>query len=87
MAVQAALQQGAELLESVSVGAARLTAEVLLSHAMRCNRAFLYAHSSDPLSELAWIHYGRYLNERMKGKPTQYIIHRQEFYGRDFYVR
>jgi release factor glutamine methyltransferase len=53
---------------------------------MRCDRAYLYAHANDELTELAWIHYGRYLNERLKGKPTQYITHRQEFYGRDFYV-
>ena len=33
-----------------------------------------------------WIHYGRYLHERMKGKPTQYITGRQEFYGREFRV-
>jgi len=80
LTVQSALQQGAELLQS------RLTAEVLLAHAMQCDRAYLYAHSSDPLTQLAWIHYGRYLNERLKGKPTQYITHEQEFYGRDFYV-
>jgi release factor glutamine methyltransferase len=86
MTIQAALQQGAALLEGADVGVPRLTAEVLLSHAMRCERAFLYAHSSDPLTQLAWIHYGRYLNERMKGKPTQYITHRQEFYRREFYV-
>lgn len=64
----------------------RLTAEVLLCHALRCERPFLYAHGGDELTELAWIHYGRYLNERLKGKPTQYITHRQEFYGREFYV-
>jgi len=33
-----------------------------------------------------WLHYGRYLNERMAGKPTQYITGRQEFYGREFRV-
>src|SRR6185437_11696278 len=33
-----------------------------------------------------WIHYGRYLNERLKGKPTQYITKNQEFYGRNFRV-
>ncbi len=86
MTVQAALQQGADLLQSTAIAVPRLTAEVLLSHAMQCDRAFLYAHSSDSLTQLAWIHYGRYLNERMNGKPTQYITHRQEFYGRDFYV-
>ena len=35
---------------------------------------------------MEWLHYGRYLNERMRGKPTQYITHRQEFYGREFRV-
>jgi release factor glutamine methyltransferase len=86
MTVQAALQQGTDLLETASVPVARLTAEVLLRHAMQCDRAYLYAHSTDPLTQLAWIHFGRYLNERMQGKPTQYITHKQEFYGRDFYV-
>jgi release factor glutamine methyltransferase len=38
------------------------------------------------LRELWWIHYGRYLHERMQGKPTQYITGRQEFYGREFRV-
>ena len=35
---------------------------------------------------MEWIHYGRYLHERLKGKPTQYITGRQEFYGREFRV-
>ena len=86
MTIQTALLQGAEILEKGSVSVPRLTAEVLLCHAMRCDRSYLYAHGDDELTQLAWIHYGRYLNERLKGKPTQYITHRQEFYGRDFYV-
>jgi release factor glutamine methyltransferase len=84
--VQTALLQGAEILEKAGVGAARLTAEVLICHALHRERSYLYAHGEDELPELAWIHYGRYLDERLKGKPTQYITHRQEFYGRDFYV-
>jgi release factor glutamine methyltransferase len=46
----------------------------------------LYAHVIDDLTQIAWIHYGRYLNERLKGKPTQYITQKQEFYGREFRV-
>jgi len=84
--LQTALLQGASILEKADVGVPRLTAEVLLSHAVRCDRSYLYAHGSDELTELAWIHYGRYLNERLKGRPTQYITHRQEFFGRDFFV-
>lgn len=86
LTIQAALLQGAEILDKATVSVPRLTAEVLLCHAMKCERAYLYAHGNDELTELAWIHYGRYLNERLKGKPTQYITRRQEFYGRDFYV-
>lgn len=86
MTLQTALEQGTDILSKASIPVARLTAEVLLSHAMRCDRAYLYAHGTDELTELAWIHYGRYLNERLQGKPTQYITHRQEFFGRDFYV-
>ena len=50
------------------------------------DRAWLYAHANDELIELWWIHYGRYLHQRIKGEPTQYITGRQEFYGREFRV-
>ncbi len=86
MNLQTALQQGTGILEKNAVGVPRLTAEVLLCHALREDRAYLYAHGTDELTENTWIHYGRYLNERLQGKPTQYITHRQEFFGRDFYV-
>jgi release factor glutamine methyltransferase len=84
--LQTALQQGAEMLDRAAVGAARLTAEVLLSHALHRDRSYLYAHGDEELPERAWIHYGRYLDERLKGKPTQYITHCQEFFGREFFV-
>ena len=53
---------------------------------MHCERVYLYAHPEQELSEVEWLHYGRYLHERMQGKPTQYITDRQEFYGREFRV-
>jgi release factor glutamine methyltransferase len=86
MTVRQALQQGTELLEKSGIGAPRLTAEVLLAHAVRQPRQWLYAHATDQLRELWWIHYGRYLHERLNGKPTQYITGVQEFYGREFRV-
>ncbi|MBV9611837.1 MAG: peptide chain release factor N(5)-glutamine methyltransferase [Acidobacteriaceae bacterium] len=86
MTIQAALRQGTEILERAAVSVPRLTAEVLLCHATHRDRTYLYAHGEEKLAERAWIHYGRYLDERLKGKPTQYITRRQEFFGRDFYV-
>lgn len=53
---------------------------------MRRERVYLIGHSTDELTELTWIHYGRYLHQRIGGKPTQYITKKQEFYGRDFTV-
>jgi release factor glutamine methyltransferase len=90
LTVREALLQGQKLLEDAGIGrsngTSRLTAEVLLMHATGQNRAWLYAHASDQLREVWWIHYGRYLHERLSGKPTQHITGAQEFYGRDFHV-
>ncbi len=73
-------------MEDEAISAPRLTAEVLLCHALKRDRSYLYAHPEELLPEVAWIHYGRYLHERLQGKPTQYITGRQEFYGREFRV-
>ena len=86
MTIRTALGQGVKLLNDAGITAPRLTAEVLLAAALRQERVYLTAHSEDELSEVGWIHFGRYLHERLLGKPTQYITKRQEFYGRDFYV-
>ncbi len=86
MTVHTALRQGTQLLEDAGIGVPRLTAEVLLGHAMRVTREYFYAHPEQELREVEWLHYGRYLHERLGGKPTQYITKRQEFYGREFHV-
>jgi release factor glutamine methyltransferase len=86
MTVHAALLQSVRLLEDAGIAAARLTAEVLLAHALGRERVYLYSHPERELTDLEWLHYGRYLHERLQGKPTQYITHRQEFYGREFRV-
>lgn len=86
MTIRTALAQGSELLGRAGIPEPRLTAEVLLSHAIHCERTYFFAHPEQDLREVEWLHYGRYLDERMKRKPTQYIVKKQEFYGRDFRV-
>jgi len=86
MTLHTALLQACRLLEEESIAAPRLTAEVLLCHALGGERAYFYSHPEAELSDLARLDYGRYLHERLAGKPTQYITGRQEFYGRDFLV-
>jgi release factor glutamine methyltransferase len=84
--LQTAVTQGAELLAASGTPQPRLTAELLLCHAVHCERTYLYAHPEQDLREVEWIHYGRWLHERMQGKPLQYITRTQEFYGRPFRV-
>lgn len=81
MDIRTALAQGTELLSG-----SRLTAEVLLAHATGRDRSWFYAHPEYELREVEWLHYGRYLHERIGGKPLQYITKKQEFFGRDFCV-
>ena len=86
MRVETALRQGLELLRDGAIGAPALTAEILLANALHRDRTYLLTHPEHELSELEWIHYGRFLHERLKGQPTQYITRTQEFWGRDFHV-
>jgi release factor glutamine methyltransferase len=86
MTVLTALVQGTRLLEDARVAVPRLTAEVLLSHALHRERVYLFAHPEQELRQVEWLHYGRFLHERMGGKPTQYITKKTEFYGREFRV-
>lgn len=86
MTLQTALRQGSRLLEDGAVAVPRLTAEVLLCHVLGCERSYLYGHPEQELSESERKRYEDYLEERLRGKPTQYITCRQEFYGRQFLV-
>jgi release factor glutamine methyltransferase len=86
MTVRTALLQGTQLLDDAGIAVPRLTAEVLLGFAMSRERVYFHAHPEQELREVEWLHYGRYLHDRLQGKPTQYITHRQEFYGREFRV-
>ncbi len=86
MKVQTALQQGCGLLEEAGVPVARLTAEVLLGYALGRERAYLYAHPEEELTDLVRVRYEGCLDQRVQGKPTQYITRQQEFYGREFFV-
>ncbi len=86
MNLQAALRQASRRLEEAAIAAPRLTAEVLLCHLLGRDRAWLYAHPEEPLDPERLTAYHRLLEERLAGKPTQYLTGRQEFYGREFLV-
>lgn len=84
--IRTAIAQGADILASAGSAEPRLTAQVLLAHALGQDRTYLYTHPEEELSTVAWIHFGRYLHERTLGKPLQHILKSVEFYGRRFRV-
>ncbi len=86
MNLATALRQACKRLETDGVPAPRLTAEVLLCHLLGCGRSYLYAHPEEELSRAALAEYLRLIEQRLAGRPTQYITGRQEFYGREFLV-
>ncbi len=65
---------------------ARLDAEVLLAHALQCNRVRLYTHFDQPLSTLERDAFRGLVKRRAAYEPVAYICGQREFYGRDFAV-
>ncbi|HSN15829.1 MAG TPA: peptide chain release factor N(5)-glutamine methyltransferase [Anaeromyxobacteraceae bacterium] len=68
------------------VDAPRLTGELLLSHALRCERVRLYLDFDKPLGEAELAAFRELVKRRAEGEPTAYLVGRREFYGRPFRV-
>ena len=86
MNIREALRSAAERLELHHVSNARLTAELLLAHSLSVEREYLYAHDNRLLREDESRALQGLLHDRISGVPLQYIVGRQEFYGRYFHV-
>jgi release factor glutamine methyltransferase len=81
-----AIRAAAERLELHHVSNARLTAELLLADALCVEREYLYAHDDRELRDGESQGLEDRMYDRVSGVPLQYIIGRQEFYGRYFRV-
>jgi release factor glutamine methyltransferase len=84
--IREALRSAAERLELHHVSNSRLTSELLIAHALSVSREYLYSHddrilTGDELQKLEDLLY-----DRIGGVPLQYIVGRQEFWGRYFSV-
>ena len=63
-----------------------MNAELLLMFTLGCDRAYLFAHPEQELSDEESGRYGAVLAERTRGVPAQYITGHQEFWGMDLIV-
>jgi release factor glutamine methyltransferase len=75
-----------EHFERQGVDSPRLTAEVLLAHALQLDRVGLYLDLERPLEKAERVEYRSLVQRRSTGDPTQYLTGKREFYGRSFQV-
>jgi release factor glutamine methyltransferase len=84
--VREAILSATTRLESHYVSNARLTAELLLADVLSVSREYLYSHDDRVLTDDESQQLEDKLYDRIGGVPLQYIVGRQEFYGRYFHV-
>ncbi|SHJ86399.1 release factor glutamine methyltransferase [Geosporobacter subterraneus DSM 17957] len=84
--VQDALKDAADRLENSGASTPLLDAEVLLCEVLQIDRLYLYIQRGRSLTQEENDAFEAFLEKRIQGVPLQYIIHRQEFMGLDFYV-
>jgi len=81
-----ALRQAAAQLERHGVSSPRLNADVLTAHCLSVDKTYLYTHDERELSPEEAQRLEDFVYERISGVPVQYIVGRQEFFGRYFTV-
>jgi release factor glutamine methyltransferase len=84
--IRDALRQSQQRFELHGVSSPRLNAEVLLAHILSVDKAYLYTHDERELSDVEEQRLESAIYDRVSGVPVQYIVGRQEFFGRYFAV-
>ena len=86
MTLRDALRQAIDQLERHGVSSPRLNAEVLTAHCLSVEKTYLYTHDERELTPEETQRLEDSVYERISGVPVQYIVGRQEFFGRYFTV-
>jgi len=84
--MRTALRTGIAQLRAAHVGSDTLAAELLLLHATKRERTYLYSHPEAELSAQEASDYQTLLNRRASGVPVQHLTGKQEFWGLMFEV-
>lgn len=74
------------LLEKKGFDEARLTVELLLAHALRCQRIQLYTNFDKPLTREEIGEFRKFLERRLNREPLQYLVGAAGFMGLQFRV-
>jgi len=84
--VRSVLKWAREWLQKKGAEAPRLDAELLLAHALGCDRVRLYIDTDKPLTAEELGRFKPLIQRRGAREPVAYILGVKEFYGRPFEV-
>ncbi len=84
--IQRVLAWTGDYFKKKDLDAPRLTAELLLAHALGCDRVRLYMDLERPLNKDELARYRALVERRAGGEPTFYILGAREFFGRRFKI-
>ena len=77
---------GVDYFENKSLENPRLEIEVFLQHIFDCKKIDLYINFENKVSAPDLNTLKGYIKRRLRNEPSQYIVGKSNFYGRDFYV-
>ena len=68
------------------ISGARLEAQILLAHVLKCTRTALYTGFDKPLAEAELGAYRELIKRRLGGEPVAYLVGETEFWSLPFHV-
>ena len=77
---------GVDYFENKSLENPRLEIEIFLQHILDCKKIDLYINFENEVSAPNLNTLKGYIKRRLGNEPSQYIVGKSNFYGRDFYV-
>ena len=86
MTIQQSLAWATIKLQRKNIPSATLDADILLSHTLNKDKAFIYAHPNHSLTQNQVTKFKKLINHRAKGEPVAYLIGHKEFYKLNFMV-
>lgn len=86
LVVRSALREGFAQLRAAGVPSHTLATELLLMHALRRDRTWIYAHPEEGISAADADEFFALISRRAAGEPTQHLTGKREFWGLEFEV-
>ena len=86
MKIKELIEKGIEELNKNNIEDATLKVRLTLANLLDVYKEYLMMHDDVEVAPLICDTYFLCVDELAKGKPVQYIIKKQEFYGYDFYI-